>query len=196
MASSPKQNDDPTRADAVRNREKLLKTARAAVAKGDTALQLNEIARKAGVGVGTAYRHFPTPTALLEALANERLQQLLLEAESSETEDDPWMSIERVLRLALDMELTQPGVATVLAAAEDARAETSELKRKFGAAVQRILDRAQVAHRVRPDVSADDIRRLVCGVEYAVSLGDRTDRAATERLLGVLLDGLRVSPKQ
>src|SRR3954471_14481645 len=85
----PADEKTPLRADAARNRDLVLRTARESMAGGDLALQLNEIARRAGVGVGTVYRHFPPRQVLLGALVEERLLDLVAAARLAGTADDP-----------------------------------------------------------------------------------------------------------
>ena len=185
---------NPTlRADAARNRERLLELAREDTARGDLSLQLNDLARRAGVGVGTVYRHFPTREALLETLVRERFYTLLEVARDALEEEDPWTGFERLIRRQLELELLDPGFAQVVAAVNDEQAETTELKKQLGRAGNQLLRRAQRAGVIRPDVKGDDIRRLTCGVNYAVSLGTgKDDRVATaHRYAAVLLEGLR-----
>ncbi|MEV6710079.1 TetR/AcrR family transcriptional regulator, partial [Micromonospora wenchangensis] len=130
------------RADAARNRDRVLATARALVAEGDLSLQLNDIARRAGVGVGTVYRHFPTRRALLEALAADAFAALLDQAQTASRDDDPWAGLQRLLRSILLGQLTEPTLAEVLSTSpdEDATAPTTTRRGavmlKMGASVQ------------------------------------------------------------
>ncbi|WP_254552769.1 TetR/AcrR family transcriptional regulator [Kitasatospora sp. MMS16-BH015] len=178
------------RADAARNRALLLRAARDQLAAGDDSLQLNAIARLAGVGVGTAYRHFPTPHALREALSADRFRELVAEAEAAAGEEDPVAGLRRVLRFVLASTLADGGFAAVLVAAEDAEAATSALKKDLDLAVAHLLDRARAAGAVRRDVEAGDLRRLLCGVEHALRAGE-AGPARTELYLAVLVEGLR-----
>jgi AcrR family transcriptional regulator len=178
------------RADAARNRARVLRVAREQLATGDDSLMFNSIARLAGVGVGTVYRHFPNRSALLEALMAERFQQLVSEAQAAATEPDALAGLHRLLRYALGHVLDGPGLTGVLESAGDADVRTSVMKADFDRAVTELLDRARQAGAIRPDLEADDVRRLLCGVEHAVRAGDDPARHA-ELYLGVLLEGLR-----
>jgi AcrR family transcriptional regulator len=178
------------RADAARNRARVLRVAREQLAMGDDSLMFNSIARLAGVGVGTVYRHFPNRSALLEALMAERFQQLVSEAQAAATEPDALAGLHRLLRYALGHVLDGPGLTGVLESAGDADVRTSVMKADFDRAVTELLDRARQAGAIRPDLEADDVRRLLCGVEHAVRAGDDPARHA-ELYLGVLLEGLR-----
>ncbi|MER8187908.1 helix-turn-helix domain-containing protein [Kitasatospora sp. NPDC094015] len=178
------------RADAARNRARVLQVAREQLALGDDSLQLNAIARLAGVGVGTVYRHFPNRHALREALSAERFQELLAEARAAADDEDALAGLHRLLRFALDRALHDPGFAAVLESASDAEARTSAMKAEYDRAVAELLDRARCTGAIRHDIAADDVRRLLCGIEHAVRSGaDGSARAGV--YLGVLLEGLR-----
>ncbi len=181
----------PLRADAARNREQLLATARSAMAGGDLALQLNDIARRAQVGVGTAYRHFPTRRALVEALADPCFTTLVEEARSATRHDDAWTGVELLLRALLHGQLTDPAFAEVISTGpdQDAVARTTAHREEFMASARAVLGRAQQAGSVRPGLTEDDLHRLVCGTAFALKIGaDPTDRL--ELYLRVLLDGI------
>jgi AcrR family transcriptional regulator len=178
------------RADAARNRARVLKVAREQLAMGDDSLMLNTIARLAGVGVGTVYRHFPNRHALLEALLAERFQQLVDEARAAAADEDALSGLHRLLRFALGRVLNDAGFAAVLESASDTDAQTSAMKVELDRAVAELLDRARRAGAIRRGIEADDVRRLLCGVEHAVrSGGNKAEHA--EIYLDVLLEGLR-----
>ncbi|MYV47284.1 TetR family transcriptional regulator [Streptomyces sp. SID2888] len=188
---TPKADQGPTlRADAARNRARVLQVAREQLAAGDDSLQLNAIARLAGVGVGTVYRHFPNQHALREALSAERFRELVGEAQAAADAEDALAGLHHLLRFTLAGALEDTGFAAVLESAADAEAHTSELKAELDRAVAHLLDRARVAGAIRRDVEADDVRRLLCGIEHAVRAGD-SDPARTEVYLDVLMEGLR-----
>lgn len=176
------------RADAVRNRARILRIAREQLAAGDTSLQLNAIARLAGVGVGTVYRHFPNRHALVEALSAEGFRELIAEAQAAVAADDPRAGLHRLLRFALDRMLDDPDFAAVLESAADANAQTSDMRAELDQAVTGLLDRARLSGAIRDGVDAEDVRRLLCGVQHAVRSGGGARR---NLYLDVLLEGLR-----
>lgn len=178
------------RADAARNRERVLEVARAQLSAGDDSLQLNAIARLAGVGVGTVYRHFPNRHALVEALMTERFQNLVEEARVAAADVDPARGLQALLRFTLGLISADTGFAAVLESADRAGGSTAAMKAELDQAVTRLLERAGAAGVVRSDLDADDIRRLLCGVEHAVRTGG-DDRRQAELYLDVLLRGLR-----
>ncbi|MER6528612.1 TetR/AcrR family transcriptional regulator [Streptomyces sp. NPDC001508] len=176
------------RADAVRNRARILRIAREQLAAGDRSLQLNAIARLAGVGVGTVYRHFPNRHALVEALSEERFRELIAEAQAAVAAEDPLAGLRRLLRFALDRMLDDPDFAAVLESAGDVRSQASGMGAELDQAVTGLLDRARLTGAIRNDVDAEDVRRLLCGVQHAVRSGGGAHR---DLYLGVPLESLR-----
>ncbi|WP_460303636.1 TetR/AcrR family transcriptional regulator [Actinocorallia aurea] len=176
------------RADAARNRARILRIAREQLAAGDNSLHLNAIARLAEVGVGTVYRHFPNRHALVEALSAERFGELVDQARSAADTEDALVGLSRLLRFALDRALDDPDFAAVLESAGDAGAQTSEMKAELDQALAVLLERARLAGAIRSEIDADDVRRLLCGAAHAVRSGDGERR---ELYLDVLLAGLR-----
>ncbi|MGP8304368.1 TetR/AcrR family transcriptional regulator [Streptomyces inhibens] len=178
------------RADAARNRARVLQVAREQLAAGDDSLQLNAIARLAGVGVGTVYRHFPSRHALVEALSAERFRELVEEARAAAADEDALKGLHRLLRFALARSLGDPGFAAVLGSASDAEAQISAMKGELDRTVAELLDRARCVGAIRRDIEADDVRRLLCGIEHAVRSGGSNPRCV-EVYLDILLEGLR-----
>lgn len=177
------------RSDAVRSRTRILEVARGRDAAD---LRLNDIARDAGVGVGTVYRHFPNVRALVEALSVESLRRLNDAAESAAREPDPLVALRRFLDDALELQLADSGLQAVLVDLERSdpavHSECSAARAQVYAGFGTVLARAQAAGAVRSDLSAAQLQRLVCGVEHAVRLGSPDDRPV---LLNILISGIR-----
>ncbi|MGW3073997.1 TetR/AcrR family transcriptional regulator [Kitasatospora sp. NPDC001132] len=183
----------PLRKDAARNWERIVAIARALVDQG-AALQLNDVARRAGLGVATVYRHFPTPEALLETVATPCLEALATYGEQALADTDPWRALESFLARVVEAQLTDAALPPVAAAAADALPRTTELKESLTLAGTTLLDRAREAGAVRPDLTADDLVPLMCGIAHAVGVhgGTPADRAETaHRYLATLLEGMR-----
>lgn len=175
------------RADAARNRERLLEVARAEVAEGNVSFQLNEIARKAGVGVGTVYRHFPTPHALLEAVVGQELATMVQIAAEAAAAEDIREGTEFLLRRTLDLQTcTAGGLAAVMAAIEDADEQTTHAKAELQRLADLLLERARAEGVIRPEITGEDVRNLMIGLQYAV----RQDPGRADVYLSVLLRGL------
>ncbi len=183
---------DDLRVDAARNRARVLEVARELLETGDDTLPMNTIAKRAGVGVGTVYRHFPNRQVLLESLALESFEKLLAEAQAAADEDSA-IGLKRLLHAALTYQLEDAGLAAVLRSPKNACVETLELKKATLVALNRLLENARQAGVIRPDIDADDLRRLLCGFEVAVRLGE-ADPAEVERYVGILLGGLQPPP--
>ena len=179
----------PKRADARRNEEKLVAAAREAFAERGVETSLEDIARRAGVGIGTLYRHFPTRPALLEAVYLEEVQAICRSADEF-ADVDPWEALTGWLRLYAGFAATKRALFDELLPyiGQDAEVFTS-CKTVIRATGDALLHRAQEARTVRPDVTFMDVARMVGGIA--------TIRAAEpmdiERILEVALDGLRPS---
>jgi AcrR family transcriptional regulator len=177
------------RADAVRNRARILESARAAFTARGADASLEEIARSAGVGIGTLYRHFPTRDDLVEAVFRDRIEELEALADDLLASDAPAAALETWLHAQLEQAATCRGLAaeamlTMLASPGEPKA--CESMRRAGAA---LLARAQAAGEVREGVDIDDLVRMVQAVTLAAE--ESGDPEAAERLFGFVLDGVR-----
>jgi AcrR family transcriptional regulator len=182
------------RSDAQRNRERVLDAARAAFAEHGTGASLEDVARRAGVGIGTVYRHFPSRQDLLVAVFRDNVDTLHAHAADLLVADDPFAALGEWLRTQLQhaakyQALTATVMIGLLNEGDDAAPSCEEL-RSDGAAIVR---RAQAAGVVRPDVDADDVLRLVNAIALATEEAP-DGPALASRLLGVVLDGLRPRP--
>ncbi|MDE3134223.1 MAG: TetR/AcrR family transcriptional regulator [Acidobacteriota bacterium] len=166
----------PLRADARRNRERILESALAAFAERGPDAQIDDVARHAGVGVGTVYRHFPTKEALLTELVRQKFRLFAdraLEAlEALEAGGEPFAALEGLMRQNAASAADDMGLKYAIASAGEeawtqARAEREEL---IGLTAE-LLERARRAGTIRPDIEATDIAMLMCGV--CTSMGPR-----------------------
>ena len=174
--------DRPLRADAARNREKVLRAAREAFAESGYGVPLDEIAARAGVGPGTVYRHFPAKEALFEAVVAARLADLLGDARERAGAADPGAAFFGFLgRLAQE--------AAAKRDLPDAIAVAGSLRADMVAALEDLLIRAQRAGAVRAGVRACDLVALLKGM--FASLADSGDEARRDLVFAVLADGLR-----
>jgi AcrR family transcriptional regulator len=181
----------PKRADARRNYERVLAAAREAFAEGGESTSLEEIARRAGVGIGTLYRHFPSRQALLEALYVNEVEEISRSA--AEIDDpDPWRALNVWLQRLTGYLATKRALANELMNYLDADAELfRECRTALFAAGEALLKRAQDAGAVRPDVEFWDVLHMVAGITRMPS----TDPGQNEHILRVALDGLRYRPQ-
>src|ERR1700736_2909314 len=179
------------RADARRNRERILASARAAFAESGADAQIDDVARHAGVGVGTVYRHFPTKQALLTELFRQTFRLFTGRArEALEAGGEPFALIEGLLRRIAETAAGDAGVQYALAssagqAGTEAPAEQGELI----AVIAELTGRARRAGTIRPGIEATDIAMLICGVVRAMGPRPGFD---WRRHLDLLIDALRV----
>ncbi|RLV57196.1 TetR/AcrR family transcriptional regulator [Aeromicrobium phragmitis] len=173
------------RADASRNRSRILDASRSLPRD---ALRLNDVARRAGLGVATVYRHFPTTHALVEALATDTLLRMRDLALSCASDPDTSRAFRSFLSGALELLLEEGGLQAVLVSEEGDSEQVQHAKRELGAAQDRLLTRAHAEGVLRHDIGVEELQRLVCGLEHAVRLDPHRSREAP---LDVLLRGVR-----
>jgi AcrR family transcriptional regulator len=178
------------RADAVRNRALIVDAARAAFAARGAEASMEEIARAAGVGIGTLYRHFPTRELLVEAVFRDDVERLQAQADALLASDAPGDALATWLHAQLVQAATCRGLAAeamlaMLGASDDAPSPC-EAMRASGAA---LLARAQAVGDVRTGIEIDDVVRMVQAIRLAAD--DSADPDTAERLFAFLLDGLR-----
>jgi AcrR family transcriptional regulator len=179
------------RADARRNYEKVLSAAREAFAEGGESTSLEEIARRAGVGIGTLYRHFPTRQALLEALYVDEVEEVCRSASQLDGED-AWEALNAWFERFISYLATKRALAHELLNYMDADAPIFQVCRSsLFAAGEPLLSRAQEAGVVRKDVSFAEVMQMVMGIAKIPT----ADRSQIEHVLRVALDGLRYSPE-
>ncbi|HEX6341072.1 TetR/AcrR family transcriptional regulator [Umezawaea sp.] len=178
------------RADARRNQERILEEARGAVGAGDTGITLNELARRAGVGVGTVYRLFPTHQAMLEAVVEDGLRAMVDRATAAAEVEDVAEGLAGFFRASLLHAVREPGLVSVLVAVDDAVTGTSGTKVELALAVSRLLDRGRAAGVVRSALTGEDLLKLLCGLQHAIAASGDDQAAVTERYLDLVLAGL------
>ncbi len=179
------------RADAQRNRERVLEAAKTVFSAGGRDASLEAVAREAGVGIGTLYRHFPTREALYEAVYRREVEQLGELAEELKREAAPVEALRRWLRANVEFVATKKGMATALALAAGPPSELTAFSyERLTKAVGVLLDRAVSAGEIRNDVSPEDLLRTLVGM---CLLHDQPGwQASVVRMLDVLVDGLRM----
>ena len=184
------------RADALRNRELVLRTADEVFAAEGMAVPIDEIARRAGVGPGTLYRHFPTKEALFMAVAVNRVNASIEEARRLLQVGDPAAALFDYLRgLGAQFQARKDLIEVMAAGGQSLHQVHPEVARELNEAIEALLIRAQAAGAVRKDVRVEDVMNLVVGV-YEVVRQFRRDPEATDRLLAVVFDGLKVTESE
>ena len=180
------------RADAQRNVERLLEAARAAIAKDGPDASLDDIARDAGVGSGTLYRHFPTRVALLEAVYRDEVARLCAEGDRLlDSDTEPGAALAEWLRIYVSFGAVKRGLMGPLTTALGQDSDLfSSCKQMVMSTGGRLVEQAQQAGTIRDDVEISDVLTLASAISHAGELsGQGSD--LSERLLTVAIDGLR-----
>jgi len=182
----------PLRADARRNRERVLAAARAVFAESGREAQMDDVARRAEVGVGTVYRHFPTKETLIEAIAVDAFEQIAKRAGEALELDDPWDGVVQTLWAGAELLAADRALSEVLAEMAGPVPVPQEIQQALNENVSELLRRAQAAGKLRPDVVLDDIPMLMCGIGAATRKA-HVCPGAWRRHLTIVIDGLRAS---
>ena len=197
MTTASESDPQKLRGDAARNRQRLLQAARQIADEGQ-ALQFNQVARRAEVGVGTVYRHFATPEALLETLVMPRFEGLLAAARDIVAIEDNWLALTTFLAEAVKAQLSDRGFASVVEAPNNALPQTLRLKAALGEIFETLLAASLQAGSIRSDVTSADINALLCGLSHSIRL--RSGQAADDpkylqRYVDILVSGLKRPPE-
>ncbi|MGA8461636.1 MAG: helix-turn-helix domain-containing protein, partial [Streptosporangiaceae bacterium] len=180
----------PLRSDARRNRERLLEVARAAFGADGLSVSLDEIARRAGVGPGTLYRHFPAKEALFEAVLQDRLQRLADEAGALRDAQDPGAALlGYVDRLIAEAALKRDLVDALASAGTELSAGLAETGARIRGGIQHLLVRAQASGAIRDDLGVDDLMTIIASMMFALRRGG-AQASDPQRAVAVLRDGL------
>ncbi|MEU5696819.1 helix-turn-helix domain-containing protein [Actinosynnema sp. NPDC020468] len=190
MPSHEAARTKPLRADARRNRTKVLETAREAFATDGPSVSIDEIARRAGVGAGTVHRHFPTKESLLQAVLQEHIIGIVAEAKEISRTGEPGTAFFELLSLLVRHGMRNKALADSLAGVDQAGFEDriAVAKRELYGELESLMRRAQQERVVRSDLTLEELHALLAGIHLAMR---RDDEKLVERLLLITADGLR-----
>jgi AcrR family transcriptional regulator len=178
------------RRDAERNRLRILEAAGEAFAEGGLTITLDEIARRAGVGVGTVYRRFPNKDLLIDALFEDRIGAIVQLAEAALEDDDAWRGFTSFLERAIALQAADRGLRELLLSTRRGQERVAQARGQIKPLVDVLVERAQVQGRLRADFRSTDVPLILFMADGVV---DVTAEAAPEtwrRALGLVLDGL------
>jgi AcrR family transcriptional regulator len=174
------------RADARRNRERVVEAARRCMARDGLDAGIEDIARAAGVGVGTVYRHFPNKDELVDALALERFERMREIALEALEEEDPQQGFELFMRRCAQIQTDDRALSELLVSRPDSMVRAADRVGMIDLADQ-VLKRAQKAGAVRKDAEARDIPMVMCALAGTY----RNPHGDPDRYIAIMLDGLR-----
>jgi AcrR family transcriptional regulator len=178
----------PRRSDASRNDQRILAAARAVFVEMGPEAPVSVIAERAGVGMGTLYRRYPSKEDLMRALSLAHMEQTWEEAERGLAAEDAWEGFEGFVTACVEAGVDgSPRLAGTFEITEDVLAASKRARE----AIQTLVDRAQAAGVLRPDVNADDIITLLHALRERRAEKGETAAALSRRFLGIVLDGLR-----
>jgi AcrR family transcriptional regulator len=189
--SKPPLEERRLRSDARRNHDRVLKAARWCFAANGLQAQMDDIATRAGVGVGTVYRHFPTKEALVEALAADHFRHLAESARAALDVSDPWEGFSGFMHRSAEMQAEDLALAEVMAAQPELVQQAAINRTDLHEAVAELVIRAQKAGKLRKDVVPDDVPMLMCGLGRMTRVGSEGAPSSWQRYVAIVLDGLR-----
>jgi AcrR family transcriptional regulator len=178
------------RRDARENRNRILAAARAAFAAEGVDVPVEAIAERAGVGMGTLYRRFPTKDDLVQAVIEESLDAFVVAAEEALAEDDPWTGFTRFVERVLELHVENRALREVLAGTEHGHARDA-VRRRVRPLVRRLIARAHEDGSLRPDFAPEDMPLVFMTAGRVLEAGRGVAPDLWRRYLGLLLDGLR-----
>jgi AcrR family transcriptional regulator len=183
-------NGRPQRADARRNRKRVLGAARKCFAQDGLEAQIDDIARAAGLGVGTVYRHFPTKEGLIEALAADRFDRLAEKAHEALEASDPWEGFCEFMRYSAEIQAGDRALTEVMGSRPEMMEAAASAAGLFEP-MAKLVRRAQRSGAMRRDAHPEDVPALVCALGRVTNPAARGPRMDWERLVAIMLDGLR-----
>ncbi len=195
MASTdPAVSDRPLRRDALANRQRIVDAAREVFASRGSAATLDEVAQRAGVGVGTVYRRFPSKELLLQAALEERLEEHAAAIEAALHAPTGWDGFVRFLHRAAELHAEDQALRDVELGAGFEDRYLAGVRERIMPVVARLVDRAKAEGSLRPDVTAEDVPLLLTMISELALHGRETSPGAWTRYLRIVVDGLRNSP--
>jgi AcrR family transcriptional regulator len=182
----------PLRRDAERNRQEILLAARAAFAERGVEVTLDEIAQRAGVGVGTIYRRYANKDELIDELYEDIVAEIATVAEAALAQADPWKGLTDFLEQSLARQASNRALKDLLpGGCQRGRERVARARERVAPLVSELFERAKQSGRLRPDVTETDMATIVMMLGAVIDSTRTTQPDAWRRYLGIVLDGLR-----
>jgi AcrR family transcriptional regulator len=179
------------RVDAQRNRARLLAAARELLATQGVDVSLREVARRAGVGVGTLYRHFPTREELVDAVLEDAFAEFLAATREAQEAKDAWTGLTGLIERVLLLHAHNRGLRDVVETRAHGRERSEAVRGQYAAAVAGLVERAQADGTLRADFAPQDVSLIFWAGDRVVQLGDQAAPEIWRRYLGFVFDGMR-----
>jgi AcrR family transcriptional regulator len=189
--AGPTIQERPLRRDAQANRERIVTAARAAFSAEGLEVPVEEIARRAGVGMGTLYRRFPAKEDLIDAVFEDVLAEYVRAAEEAVAADDAWAGFCGFLERAFALHAENNGLKDLVATQARGRARAEAARARVRPLVRRVIERAQQNGELRADFRAEDVSLLLWTGARVIEATSAVAPELWRRYLGLLLDGLR-----
>jgi AcrR family transcriptional regulator len=184
----------PLRKDAERNRRRILDAAAELFTERGLGVTLNDIAHHADVGVGTVYRRFPDKEMLIDALFEERIEEMLALAEEALLDADPWHGLCSFLERGLELQARDKGLKQLLLGTPQGCARVGGVRERMLPIVTGLVDRAREAGALRPDIEPEDLAVIQWMLGAVVDYGVEVSPDLWRRYMQVLLRGIRAEP--
>jgi AcrR family transcriptional regulator len=190
--ASPEIDEErPLRRDAARNRERILEAAGEVFAARGLEVTLDDIARHAGVGVGTVYRRFRDKEQLIDALFDDRMDAVLTVAEQALAADDPWLGLEGFFVSIFELQAADRGLRELAFAGKHGRERVTRAKARIEPVIAEVVARGQASGQLRDDIRADDIPLIQKMLAEIIEIAGDVSPGLWRRYLTIVLDGLR-----
>ena len=183
--------DRPLRRDAERNRRRILAAAAEVLSERGLDATLDDVARAAGVGVGTVYRRFPDKESLFEELFRERIDAMVATAEQALTEPDPWQALVSYLDFAIALMAGNMGLRQLLMFSTYGKERITYARDQMRPVITRLVQRAQASGDLRPDFAGTDVKMIVFMLSSVAEYASVSRPDLWRRYLALLIDGLR-----
>jgi AcrR family transcriptional regulator len=181
----------PLRRDAERNRRRILQAAAEVFAERGLGVTMDDIAERADVGVGTVYRRFPEKELLVEALFEDRIEELVSLAQQALAEADPWEALVGFLERGQALQASNRGLKELLLSTRYGRERVACVRERMAPLVDALVERAQASGQLRPDVEGTDLPLIQVMLGGIVDFTRDVDPDTWRRLFAIIVDGLR-----
>jgi AcrR family transcriptional regulator len=183
-------SERPLRADAERNRQRIVDAAADLFAERGLRVSLDEVADRAGVGVGTVYRRFPDREALIDALFQARVEEFIGIATEAAADPDPWAGLTRFIELGTEFHGRNRALKELMFSAPGGREWVDRVRARIRPLVGRMVKAAQEQDRLRPDLHTLDVPMITLMLASAMEFTGGVGTDSWRRLLGIVVDGL------